>query len=393
MKNLNNLAEMIVETHDVFQKATVRSVNKYLSIRNWMIGYYIVEYEQHGEDRATYGSNLVKNLSKQINKKGLGYTNLKLSRQFYQNYSFLETEIKNELQLFLPAEKSQLPADLFLSADSKSIKKSQLLTDQSKKMNKMLNPVIRQLPPNYIKELLNNISFTHFVELLKIEDKTKRSFYEMMIIKATLSVKDLKQQINSLAYERLGMSQNLEEANKTLLKKLKPEQPEEAVKDLYLFDFLDLPHHALVEENELEASLIKHLQAFILELGNGFCFEARQKRMLIDDTYYFADIIFYHRILKCHVIVELKVDCFKHEYLSQLNTYVAYYNDQIKESNDHPAIGILMCTDKGEKLVEYAKAGMDNQLFVSKYMLQLPKKKELEHFIKKELLRKIKDNS
>lgn len=377
MKDLTNLAKIIAETHEVFQTAAVRSVNKYLTIRNWMIGYYIVEYEQHGEDRATYGTNLVKNLSKQINKKGLGITNLKLSRQFYQNYSFLEAEIKNELQLFLPAEKSQLPTDLLLQADYQEKGISQTPSDQLEDT------------PDYKKSMLQKISFSHFVELLKIEDATKRSFYEMMIIKATLSVGDLKQQINSLGYERVGMSQDLEKASETLMEKLHPEHPEQAVKDLYLFDFLDLPHHALVEENELESSLIKHLQAFILELGNGFCFEARQKRILIDDTYFFADLIFYHRILKCHVIVELKVDRFKHEYLSQLNTYVAYYNDQIKESSDNPAIGILMCTDKGEKLVEYAKAGMDNQLFVSKYMLQLPEKEKLEEFIKQQLTKKI----
>ncbi|MEX2484163.1 MAG: PDDEXK nuclease domain-containing protein [Brumimicrobium sp.] len=379
MKDLNNLAEIITETHEVFQHAAVRSVNKFLTIRNWMIGYYIVEYEQNGEDRAKYGANVIKNLSKQINKRGLGFTNLKLSRQFYQNYSFLDVEIKKELQLFLPTEKSQLPTDLLLGYENETIEKSQSTTDELESTSE------------YTLNLLLKVSFTHFVELLKIDDVTKRRFYELMIIKSTLSVKDLKQQINSLAYERVGMSQDLEKASDTLSKKLNPEQPAHAVKDLYFFDFLEIPHHTLVEESELESSLIKHLQSFILELGNGFCFEARQKRMLIDDTYFFADLIFYHRILKCHVIVELKVDQFKHEYLSQLNTYVAYYNEQIKEENDNPAIGILMCTDKGEKLVEYAKAGIDNQLFVSKYLLQLPEKKELERFIKQELFKSQKN--
>lgn len=376
MKDLNNLAEIIAETHKAFQSAAVRSVNKYLTIRNWMIGYYIVEYEQHGEDRATYGTSLLPSLSKRINKKGLGLTTIKNARLFYHEYSFLAPFILSQISSLLPQnEIRQLPPDEFEMIENKEDEIRQSVTDE--------------LQPDYIKNLINRVSFTHFVELLKIEDATKRRFYEMMIIKATLSVEDLKQQINRLGYERVGMSQDLENASETLIKKLHPEHPEQAVKDLYLFDFLDLPHHALVEENELEASLIKHLQAFILELGNGFCFESRQKRILIDDTYFFADLIFYHRILKCHVIVELKVDRFNHEYLSQLNTYVAYYNDQIKESSDNPAIGILMCTEKGEKLVEYAKAGMDNQLFVSKYMLQLPEKKELERFIKQQLMKKI----
>lgn len=141
----------------------------------------------------------------------------------------------------------------------------------------------------------------------------------------------------------------------------------------------------MVEEKELEFALLSHLQSFILELGNGFCFEARQKRLLIDEKYYFADLIFYHRILKCHVIIELKVDAFKHEYLSQLNTYVSYYNKEIIEQNDNAAVGILLCTEKGNKLVEYATAGLDNKIFVSKYLLHLPQKEELKSFLEKEL--------
>jgi hypothetical protein len=141
----------------------------------------------------------------------------------------------------------------------------------------------------------------------------------------------------------------------------------------------------LVEEKELESALINHLQEFIQELGIGFCFEARQKRILIDDEYYFTDLVFYHRILKCHILIELKIDAFKHEHLSQLNTYVAYYNAEIKRQDDNPTIGILLCTEKGKKLVEYATAGMDNQLFVSKYLLELPQKEQLEAFLNKEV--------
>lgn len=153
MKDLNNLAEIITETHEVFQDAAIRSVNKYLTIRNWMIGYYIVEYEQNGKDRATYGSNLVKNLSKQINKKGLGFTNLKLSRQFYQNYSFFEAEIKNELLLFLPAEKSQLATDFLLNTENELIEKSQSSTDQLEKNNEIRQTLSDELQPDYIKKV------------------------------------------------------------------------------------------------------------------------------------------------------------------------------------------------------------------------------------------------
>jgi hypothetical protein len=131
--------------------------------------------------------------------------------------------------------------------------------------------------------------------------------------------------------------------------------------------------------------LINHLQEFIVELGNGFCFEARQKKILIDEEYYFVDLVFYHRILKCHVLIELKADQFKHEHLSQLNTYVSYYREEVKQTDDNPPIGILLCTQKGTKLVEYALSGMDEKLFVSKYLLQLPSKEVLQAFIEKEL--------
>jgi RecB family endonuclease NucS len=141
----------------------------------------------------------------------------------------------------------------------------------------------------------------------------------------------------------------------------------------------------LIQESDLEEALINHLQQFMLELGNGFCFEARQKRLLIDEAFYFADLVFYHRILKCHIIVELKVDQFKHEQLSQLNTYVSYFREEVKRPDDNPPIGILLCTEKGDKLVEYALSGMDEKLFVSKYLLQLPSKEVLRNFIENEM--------
>lgn len=233
----------------------------------------------------------------------------------------------------------------------------------------------------YESDLLTKVSFTHFVELLKIEDPNKRKFFEMLTIRTTPSVKELKRQIHTLAFERIGMCKNIVSANYELLNKIAPEKAVDAIKSVYTFDFLGLYHDTVIEENKLESALIQNLQSFIQELGQGFCFEHRQKRILIDDEYYFADLVFYHRILKCHIVIELKVDAFKPEYLSQLNTYVSYYNAEIKRTDDNPAIGILLCTSKGKKLVEYATAGMDNQLFVSKYLFGLPQKQQLEQFI------------
>ena len=377
--HFENLVNNIEQIHHHFQQQAVKAVNVSLTIRNWLIGFYIVEFEQNGADRAKYGEKLMKSLSDKISGKGLSETNLKLSRQFFKVYPEMMELFNSSFKSLLPKTIGKLVTDEIENSDNESTIISQLSTDEFKKKEDLPNKL------NYYRQLIEKVSFTHFVELLKIEDKTKRSFYELFILKATPSIIELKRQINSLAYERVGLSANTEIAFEQLHNKIEPEQISDAVKSVFFFDFLGLQSHDIVEEQELETALINHLQAFIQELGIGFCFEARQKRILIDDEYYFTDLVFYHRILKCHILIELKIDSFKHEHLSQLNTYVAYFNAEIRRFDDNPAIGILLCTEKGKKLVEYATAGMDNQLFVSKYLLELPKKEQLEEFIEKEV--------
>ena len=377
--HFENLVNNIEQIHHHFQQQAVKAVNVSLTIRNWLIGFYIVEFEQNGADRAKYGEKLMKSLSDKISGKGLSETNLKLSRQFFKVYPEMMELFNSSFKSLLPKTIGQLVTDEIENSDNENTIISQLSTDEFKKKEDLPNKL------NYYRQLIEKVSFTHFVELLKIEDKTKRSFYELFILKATPSIIEFKRQINSLAYERVGLSANTEIAFEQLHNKIEPEQISDAVKSVFFFDFLGLKSNDLVEEQELETALINHLQAFIQELGIGFCFEARQKRMLIDDEYYFTDLVFYHRILKCHILIELKIDSFKHEHLSQLNTYVAYFNAEIRRFDDNPAIGILLCTEKGKKLVEYATAGMDNQLFVSKYLLELPKKEQLEEFIEKEV--------
>jgi predicted nuclease of restriction endonuclease-like (RecB) superfamily len=377
--HFENLVKEIEQIHNHFQQQAVKAVNISLTLRNWLIGYYIVEFEQNGADRANYGVKLLKNLSEKINVNGLKETNLKLARQFYKSYPELVELITTSFKNLLPTSIRQLVTDQFKIIDNESVKISQLATDEFSDQNSI------KKTQSYYSQLIEKISFTHFVELIKIEDKTKRSFYELLILKSTPSINQLKHQINSLAYERVGLSASSEIAFSQLQSKIEPQQASDAVKSVFFFDFLNLPTNVLVEEKELESALINHLQEFIQELGIGFCFEARQKRILIDDEYYFTDLVFYHRILKCHILIELKIDAFKHEHLSQLNTYVAYYNAEIKRQDDNPTIGILLCTEKGKKLVEYATAGMDNQLFVSKYLLELPQKEQLEAFLNKEV--------
>ena len=366
--NFQSLQKNILSTHNEIFTNTIKAINIQLTMRNWLIGFYIVEFEQNGSDRSKYGTNLIKELAKNIQIKGLGETNLKQCRKFFNVYP----------------EISQLTTDLFKISNIKiDEKKSQLITDQY--VNKKNNDDTLILNAEYYHQLIQNISFTHFVELIKIENKIKRKFYEILILKTYPSVEELKNKIATLSYERVGLSLNTETTFNDLQNKITPAKIGDAIKSIYFFDFLDLPNSHLLQENKLEEALTNHLEKFILELGNGFCFEARQKRIVIDDEYYFVDLVFYHRILKCHILIELKTDKFKHEHLSQLNSYVACYKDQISRQDDNPPIGILLCTEKGEQMVEYALAGMEENLFVSKYLVNLPNKTMLSEFLDKEL--------
>ena len=380
--NFELLINNVQNAHESIQQSAVKAVNIYLTVRNWLIGYYIVEFEQNGEDRAKYGTKLMPELAKQLNIKGLGETNLKQSRKFFLTYPQISQTVSD---LFNSKISQSVTDESFSSQSIKSIVIRQLATDLLRKPNEDLLFDSSEQESKYYNSIVNKISFTHFVELLKIDNPTKSKFYELIIIKTQPNVGELKHQIATLSFERFGLSNNQEIALQELESKIIPAHPTDAVKSIYFFDFLQLPNSHLIQESDLEEALIDHLQQFMLELGNGFCFEARQKRILIDDDYYFADLVFYHRILKCHVVVELKVDQFKHEQLSQLNTYVSYFREEVKQADDNLPIGILLCTQKGNKLVEYALSGMDEKLFVSKYLLQLPSKEVLQNFIENEM--------
>lgn len=369
-----NLISSIDETHQTLQQNAVKAVNSHISLRNWLIGYYIVAFEQNGEDRAKYGAKLLKELAKSLKIKGLGETNLKQCRKFFQLYPQISQTVSDFLK-------------------NNPIKFKNLISQTSSdQLNIVIpNPVDEvkfetfEAKNQYYETVFKQISFSHFIELIKIDNHTKRKFHELSVIKNTLSVRELERQIATLTYERVGLSANADLAFQELNSKIAPETTNDAIKSIYFFDFLNLPNAHLVQENELEEALLNHLEKFIIELGNGFCFEARQKRILIDDEYYFVDLVFYHRLLKYHILIELKVNTFKHEHLSQLNSYVAFYNDQVKQIDDNPTIGILLCTEKGNKMVEYALAGMEEKLFVSKYLVQLPQKEQLIQFIENEL--------
>lgn len=359
--SFDHLSELVLQLHDSAYSATVKAINRFATIRNYVIGFYIVEYEQHGNDRAKYGDRLLKRLAESVNKRGINETILKNCRRFYLAYP----QIKVYLTAISP------------TASKKSLGKSPTASDKSSQISPTLSD-------NFITpaaELVSKLSFSHIVEILTIDDPLARFFYETECIRCCWSVKELRRQISTNLYFRAGVSQKPE----LLLERTEINtSPAITIKDPFSFEFLGLRPEAFTE-NDFENALIGHLQEFLLEMGKGFCFEARQKRMIIDDEYYFADLVFYNRILHCNVIIELKDDEFRHADLSQLNAYVSYFRENEMNIGDNPPVGILLCTRKGDKMVEYALAGMDNDLFVSTYMLSLPDKKTLQEFLLKEI--------
>lgn len=229
--------------------------------------------------------------------------------------------------------------------------------------------------------LISRLSFSHIAELITIEDPLKRAFYEIECIRGNWSVRALRRQMATLYFERSGLSKDKEKLAAMVKKGVETAEPKLAIRDPYIFEFLGLRAKDAVAESDLEAALVENLREFLLELGHGFCLEAQQKSIVIGKTRGFVDLVFYHRILKCHVLVELKVDEFQHEHLGQLNTYVTWYRKHMMSAGDNPPVGLLLCTGKDHALVEYATASVDNQLFVSKYAVELPSKAELEKFL------------
>ena len=361
LHSFNDLTSIIQTTHDAAQSSAVKAINRMQTMRNWLIGYYIVEYEQHGKDRAEYGTQLLKKLEERVNRKGMTTTLFKWARKFYRLY---------------PQMMENLPIPICATV------MHQLQPIENKEDTIGASMTHQFVTPG--KTIISHLSFTHLREIMTLDDPLARYFYEQECIKCTWSVRELRRQISTNLYVRAGISTNPEKLL-SLPSVQGHDSAELQIRQPFTFEFLGLKAQEVVDEHDLEDALISHLQEFILELGKGFCLEARQKRIIIDDEYYYPDLVFYNRILHCGVIIELKNEEFSYENFGQLNAYVSHYRENEMQPGDNPPIGILLCTRKGKKMVEYALAGMDNNLFVSTYMLQLPDKKTLEEFLLKQL--------
>ena len=348
------LVEAVADVHTRMAERATRSVNISLTLRNWLIGAYIGQCELGGADRAAYGERVLEALADRLQGSGVTRADvreLRRYKQFYEAYPQIRESVTPEFAAVVPLA---LP-----------------------EIRESVTP--RLVTPG--RTLIERVSFTHLVELLKLTDLLERTFYEVECIRGGWSVRELKRQIASLYFQRSGLSTNKEKLAALAHQGAEKGSLALAIRDPYVFEFLGLTSREVMGESDLEDSLLDKVQEFLLELGHGFCFEARQKRILIGDTQYFVDLVFYHRVLKCHVLIELKVDEFKHEHIGQLNTYVSWYARNKMTEGDNPPIGILLCTQKNHALVEYALAAMNNQLFVSKYQLVLPSRDEIARFL------------
>jgi predicted nuclease of restriction endonuclease-like (RecB) superfamily len=363
--DFTTLQQILLHLEDGFRLEAGRSVNRYMTVRNWLMGFYIVEFEQNGEDRAKYGARLIQSLAKSMSRSGLSSTTLKLSKQFYLTYRRIGQQAFDTLKSLQIGQTS----DQFQLFDNHSLE-----IGQTPAQSYETDPDL----------LLNRLSFSHITLILQLEEPIQRAFYEIESIKGGWGVRELKRQIDSALFERTGLSTDKNALLERVHQGAAPFSPEDFIRSPFVFEFLGIPVGASIEERDLEKALLDHLQLFLLELGRGFCFEARQKRMLIGSEWYKVDLVFYHRLLKCHVLIDLKNEPFKLEHAGQMNGYVNFYKENEQQTDDNPPIGILLCTAKHETVVRFALGGLDERIFVSQYKLHLPAEQELEAFLEHE---------
>ena len=392
-------------------KQTVRRaavvVNQWLVIRNWLVGAYLVEYEQNGSDRANYGAKLLERLAQDLSARGAGGLSpvtLGRSRMLFFTYPQLAACVPSSLmtESFPKLGDLQIPSSVMTELPSgvnppniegppdaksnTSIPISCAVTTESK-IRQTLSVESRLIPSRWPNpglptplspHFLLQFSWTKLQELLRLDDPWKRAFYENECLKGNWSVRQLQRQIETLLYERTGLSTN----KKALVERARKQEPQETIEDLirdpYVLEFAGLADRPAYSENDLETALLDHLQRFLLELGNGFCFEARQYRITTGNRHHRVDLVFYHRLLRCHILIDLKIRAFKHDDAGQMNFYVNWFKKTQMQKGDHPPVGIILCSGKDHTDVEFATAGMDAKLFVSRYLVALPSVQQLK---------------
>lgn len=367
-----NFYSQIVDLLQSSRNQVIRTINQTMARTYFEIGKMLVEEEQGGEERAEYGKELLKGLSKVLTKefgRGFSVTNLKQMRQFYLAYAIGQTlsdqskKSSSLLSISVPKAIGQTTSDLSGKPQTPSTKSTSEAT--SRKLTK--------------DEF--NLSWSHYLKLMRIEDQNERQFYEIESVKNNWSVRELQRQFDSALYTRLVLSRDKDKVKELSEKGLVLETPKDAIKDPYILEFIGLPEHSQYSESQLEQGIIDTLEHFLLELGNGFTFVARQKRISFDDSHFRIDLVFYNRILKCFVLIDLKIGELKHQDLGQMQMYVNYYDREIRLKDENRTIGIVLCKDKNESVIKYTLPKKNEHIFASKYEMVLPSKEELKLII------------
>lgn len=362
-RTYSNLVERIAEILNQARTKVVIEINRTQVLAYWEIGREIVEFEQHGKSRANYGEEILQRLSVDMTARfGRGFSaeNLRLMRKFYVTYQKSKT-----LSWKSEDEKFQT-----LSGKSLERQKSQTSSGKSR---------ISQTPSVKFEPML---SWSHYCELLKVDEPLARSFYEQEAIQNNWSVRELKRQVGSMLFERIALSKDTKAVMKMAEKGQIIERPEDAIKDPYILEFLNLKEETSYTESQLEQALIDKLQYFLLELGEGFTFVARQKRITITNRHYYIDLVFYNRFLKCFILIDLKTDELDHSDIGQMNFYLNYIKDNEKAEDENDPIGLILCAKKDDIFAKYVLCGLSNKVFASKYKLALPSEKELREKLK-----------
>ncbi len=321
------LIDNIEASYQSSQNQLVTAVNQTMLRSYWQIGKYIVEFEQQGEQKAEYGKQLLIRLSKDLvirYGKGFSRSNLHRMRQFYLEYPNCAT-------------------------------------------------------------VSHNLSWSHYVELLKIDDKLERSFYEKQTLIEKWSIRELQRQRKSSLFLRLAHSKDKEAILQLAKEGLSVTKPEDIIREPYVLDFLKIPEPYHLSESELESRIIDHLQSFLLELGKGFAFIGRQYRITLNNRHHYVNLVFYHRILKCFVLIDLKKEEASYQDVGQMNMYLGYFETEENSEDDNPPIGIVLAREKDDILIQYAMHNISSQLFVNKYQFYLPNREELMRLVESEL--------
>jgi len=370
------LYERIRQILESARSSVARTVNTTQVVANWLIGREIVEEEQKGKRRAEYAEQLLLDLSARLTAEyGRGYSvdNLEFFRRFFLEYnSLLGSEKSDALR------RISTTTDISDAVRRKSMESITVLSSQ-----KQQAPRSESWQPG---QLHLNLSWTHYRTLLRVEKTGARAFYEIEAIRNNWSARELERQINSLLFERLALSKNKKGLMRLATKGQVIQRPADVFKDPVVMEFLGLPALPKLVESHLEEALINNLQAFLLELGKGFAFMSRQERITLDGDHFYIDLVFYHTILKCFVLIDLKVGKLTHQDLGQLQLYVNYYDRERRTKGDNPALGLILCTDKNDAVVRYT-LGPEQQkkIFASRYKLYLPTEVELQAELRREL--------